>query len=47
MVLFGFTITITSAVNGYFIWGPLGCAIEGFMATLGGEKSFVQIVHFG
>lgn len=37
MVLFGFTITITSAINGYFYFGPMGCAIEGFMATLGGE----------
>uniref|UniRef100_A0A667YQN4 Rhodopsin n=1 Tax=Myripristis murdjan TaxID=586833 RepID=A0A667YQN4_9TELE len=35
MVLFGFTITITSALNGYFVFGPLGCAVEGFMATLG------------
>nr|XP_023853250.1 green-sensitive opsin-2-like [Salvelinus alpinus] len=44
MVLFGFTITITSAVNGYFIWGPLGCAIEGFMATLGGEVALWSLV---
>lgn len=38
MVLFGFTITITSAVNGYFYFGAIGCAVEGFMATLGGER---------
>uniref|UniRef100_A0A4W5QWW6 Rhodopsin n=1 Tax=Hucho hucho TaxID=62062 RepID=A0A4W5QWW6_9TELE len=44
MVLFGFTITITSAVNGYFIWGPLGCAIEGFMATLGGQVALWSLV---
>lgn len=37
MVIFGFTITISSAVNGYFYFGPTACAIEGFMATLGGE----------
>ena len=36
MVCFGFTITITSALNGYFYFGAKGCAIEGFMATLGG-----------
>lgn len=38
MCCFGFTITITSALNGYFILGPTACAIEGFMATLGGNK---------
>lgn len=37
MCMFGFTITITSAFNGYFILGPTMCAIEGFMATLGGK----------
>ena len=37
MVCFGFTITITSALNGYFVFGATGCAIEGFMATLGGN----------
>jgi len=44
MVCFGFTITITSAVNGYFIFGPMGCAIEGFMATLGGEVALWSLV---
>lgn len=38
MCAFGFTITITSAMNGYFILGATFCAIEGFMATLGGQK---------
>lgn len=38
MVLFGFTITISSAVNGYFYFGYTACAVEGFMATLGGER---------
>lgn len=37
MVCFGFTITFITAINGYFIFGPMGCAIEGFMATLGGK----------
>ncbi|XP_062334043.1 green-sensitive opsin-4-like [Osmerus eperlanus] len=44
MVCFGFTITITSALNGYFIAGALGCAIEGFMATLGGEVALWSLV---
>lgn len=44
MVCFGFTITITSAVNGYFIFGPMGCAIEGFMATLGGKLKTSHLV---
>lgn len=38
MVCFGFTITFVTAIYGYFIFGPMGCAIEGFMATLGGMK---------
>lgn len=38
MCAFGFTITITSAINGYFILGATACAIEGFMATLGGQR---------
>uniref|UniRef100_A0A8C4HQS7 G-protein coupled receptors family 1 profile domain-containing protein n=1 Tax=Dicentrarchus labrax TaxID=13489 RepID=A0A8C4HQS7_DICLA len=33
MCAFGFTITISSSLNGYFILGPTFCAIEGFMAT--------------
>ncbi|XP_063329886.1 green-sensitive opsin-like isoform X2 [Pelmatolapia mariae] len=44
MCCFGFTITITSAVNGYFILGPTFCAIEGFMATLGGEVALWSLV---
>lgn len=40
MVIFGFTITMSSAVNGYFYFGPIACAIEGFMATLGGKLFF-------
>ncbi|XP_063052651.1 green-sensitive opsin-1-like [Engraulis encrasicolus] len=44
MVLFGFTITITSALNGYFVFGATGCAVEGFMATLGGEVALWSLV---
>ncbi|XP_039858645.1 green-sensitive opsin-like isoform X2 [Simochromis diagramma] len=44
MCCFGFTITITSALNGYFILGPTFCAIEGFMATLGGEVALWSLV---
>ncbi|XP_076125153.1 green-sensitive opsin-2-like isoform X1 [Alosa pseudoharengus] len=44
MVLFGFTITITSALYGYFVFGPMGCAIEGFMATLGGQVALWSLV---
>ncbi|XP_078104810.1 green-sensitive opsin-like [Sander vitreus] len=44
MCLFGFTITIISAFSGYFILGATSCAIEGFMATLGGEISLWSLV---
>nr|ADA69281.1 RH2-B opsin [Lepidopus fitchi] len=44
MVCFGFTGTIITALNGYFIFGPLGCAIEGFMATLGGQVALWSLV---
>ena len=37
MALFGFTVTFYTSLKGYFVFGPLGCAIEGFMATLGGK----------
>merc|ERR1719187_1304386 len=33
MVIFGFTITFVTCINGYFIFGPMGCVFEGFMAT--------------
>uniref|UniRef100_A0AAR2J6H2 Rhodopsin n=1 Tax=Pygocentrus nattereri TaxID=42514 RepID=A0AAR2J6H2_PYGNA len=39
MVCFGFIITLTIAFNGYFVFGPTGCAIEGFIATLGSQVS--------
>nr|QBC98238.1 rhodopsin-like opsin [Anomalops katoptron] len=44
MCLFGFTITILSAVNGYFILGATSCAVEGFMATLGGQVALWSLV---
>uniref|UniRef100_A0A8C4ZQN5 Rhodopsin n=2 Tax=Gadus morhua TaxID=8049 RepID=A0A8C4ZQN5_GADMO len=44
MCCFGFTITITSAINGYFILGATACAVEGFMATLGGEVALWSLV---
>lgn len=37
MVCFGFTVCVYSCMVGYFSMGPLGCTIEGFMATLGGK----------
>ncbi|KAM7005350.1 LOW QUALITY PROTEIN: green-sensitive opsin-like [Tautogolabrus adspersus] len=43
MCAFGFTITITSAMNGYFILGPTFCAIEGFM-EVGGEVALWSLV---
>nr|ATY71612.1 green opsin 2-1 [Maurolicus mucronatus] len=44
MVCFGFTITFCTAMSGYFIFGAMGCAIEGFMATLGGQISLWSLV---
>ncbi|XP_062402180.1 green-sensitive opsin-1-like isoform X2 [Sardina pilchardus] len=44
MVLFGFTVSFYSSMVGYFAFGPLGCAIEGFMATLGGQVSLWSLV---
>uniref|UniRef100_A0A3Q3NDK6 Rhodopsin n=1 Tax=Mastacembelus armatus TaxID=205130 RepID=A0A3Q3NDK6_9TELE len=44
MCCFGFTMTIISALNGYFILGPTACAIEGFMATMGGEIALWSLV---
>ncbi|CAL1609384.1 unnamed protein product [Knipowitschia caucasica] len=44
MVCFGFTIACVSSFSGYFLFGTLGCAIEGFMATLGGQVSLWSLV---
>ena len=47
MCCFGFTITITSALNGYFVLGATACAVEGFMATLGGKDQNLFLPCFG
>lgn len=39
MVFGGFTTTMYTSMNGYFVFGVTGCYIEGFFATLGGEFS--------
>jgi len=44
MVLGGFTVTFVTAINGYFVFGPLGCALEGGLATLGGQVSLWSLV---
>ncbi len=46
MVCFGFTVTFYTAMYGYFVLGPIGCAVEGFMATLGGERNCYLFVSF-
>ena len=37
MVIGGFTVTLYTALHGYFVLGVTGCNVEGFFATLGGE----------
>lgn len=37
MVFGGFTVTLYTALHGYFVLGVVGCNIEGFFATMGGE----------
>ncbi|XP_053172029.1 green-sensitive opsin isoform X1 [Scomber japonicus] len=44
MVCFGFTVCFYSSMMGYFSLGTLFCAIEGFMATLGGQVSLWSLV---
>ncbi|XP_061488391.1 green-sensitive opsin [Rhineura floridana] len=44
MACFGFTVTFYTAWNGYFIFGPIGCAIEGFFETLGGQVALWSLV---
>nr|AYM00459.1 opsin RH2-B [Cyprinella lutrensis] len=44
MVCFGFTVTFYTAIHGYFALGPTACAIEGFMATLGGQVALWSLV---
>ncbi len=42
MVVGGFTVTLYTALHGYFVLGVTGCNIEGFFATLGGECVSLQ-----
>lgn len=42
MVLFGFTTTMYTSMNGYFVFGTVGCNIEGFFATTGGRLFFFK-----
>lgn len=44
MVVGGFTVTLYTALHGYFILGVVGCNIEGFFATLGGEIGLWSLV---
>uniref|UniRef100_A0A3B4U9Z1 Rhodopsin n=1 Tax=Seriola dumerili TaxID=41447 RepID=A0A3B4U9Z1_SERDU len=44
MVIGGFTVTLYTALHGYFILGVTGCNIEGFFATLGGEIGLWSLV---
>lgn len=36
MVFGGFTTTLYTSLHGYFVFGPTGCNLEGFFATVGG-----------
>ncbi|MEQ2179228.1 hypothetical protein GOODEAATRI_022481, partial [Goodea atripinnis] len=44
MIVGGFTVTLYTALHGYFILGITGCNIEGFFATLGGEIALWSLV---
>ncbi|XP_062315086.1 rhodopsin-like [Osmerus eperlanus] len=44
MVVGGFTVTLYTALNGYFVLGVVGCNIEGFFATMGGEIALWSLV---
>jgi len=44
MVFFGFSVTFVTCMFGYFIFGPIGCIIEGFMSTMGGQISLWSLV---
>lgn len=45
MVVGGFTVTLYTALHGYFMLGVTGCNIEGFFATLGGKRWGCEIVY--
>lgn len=44
MVVGGFTTTLYSSMNGYFVFGRMGCNLEGFFATHGGEIGLWSLV---
>nr|6CMO_R Chain R, chimera protein of Soluble cytochrome b562 and Rhodopsin [Escherichia coli] len=44
MVLGGFTSTLYTSLHGYFVFGPTGCNLQGFFATLGGEIALWSLV---
>ncbi|KAJ3586516.1 hypothetical protein NHX12_012914 [Muraenolepis orangiensis] len=44
MVSGGFTVTLYTALHGYFVLGAAGCSVEGFFATLGGEIALWSLV---
>nr|QGW08844.1 rhodopsin [Carcharhinus melanopterus] len=44
MVFGGFTVTLVTSMNGYFVFGSTGCNFEGFFATLGGEVALWSLV---
>ncbi|KAM4571974.1 extra-ocular rhodopsin isoform 1-T1 [Fundulus diaphanus] len=50
MIVGGFTVTLYTALHGYFVLGVSGCNVEGFFATLGGETqavhSWLKILRF-
>ncbi|XP_010893574.3 rhodopsin isoform X1 [Esox lucius] len=44
MVVGGFTVTLSTSLQGYFFLGVTGCNIEGFFATMGGEIALWSLV---
>ncbi|KAK2490163.1 hypothetical protein MC885_001824 [Smutsia gigantea] len=44
MVFGGFTTTLYTSLHGYFVFGPTGCNLEGFFATMGGEIALWSLV---
>ncbi|KAF1403703.1 Green-sensitive opsin, partial [Spheniscus magellanicus] len=44
MACFGFMVTFYTAWNGCFIFGPIGCAVEVFFTTLGGQVALWSLV---
>ncbi|XP_010900403.2 rhodopsin [Esox lucius] len=44
MVIGGFTTTVYTSMNGYFVFGRVGCNLEGYFATLGGELGLWSLV---